>query len=129
MSVGLLHSYEMHRGDDRQLTYTVVDQQDPAVAVDISTATFLWVLANQDQGVLIPQPLGDILVTKSVGSGIVITDGPNGGVRVDLGSGDTATRLAPADYYHELQMTLGGLVTTLVYGIITLKKDRAAPGP
>jgi hypothetical protein len=129
MALGLNHSFDMHRGDDRQLTYDVVDQQTPAIAVDISAATFIWVLANQDASVSTPQPLGDALVTKEVGTGVVITDGPNGGVRVDLGSGDTAARLAPAEYYHELQMTLGGLVTTLVYGIITLKRDRAEPGP
>jgi hypothetical protein len=129
MSVGLLHSFEMHRGDDRQLTYVIVDQADPAVVVNITGAAFAWVLSNQDGTTPDPQPLGDALVTKAVASGIVITDGPNGAVRVDLGTGDTTGYLAPADYYHELQMTLGGLVTTVVYGIISLKRDRATPGP
>lgn len=129
MALGLLHSFDMHRGDDRQLTYTIVDQQDPAQAVNITGAEFVWVLAMQDLSVSTPQPLGDALVTKTESAGVVITDAPNGGVRVDLGSGDTQGRLAPAYYYHELQMTLGGYVTTLVYGIISLKRDRAEPGP
>ena len=61
--------------------------------------------------------------------GITITNGPNGELEIDIDSADTVGQVAPADYYHELQITLGGLVTTLAFGIITLKRDSAAPGP
>ena len=52
----------------------------------------------------------------------MITDAPNGVGRVDLAAADTAA-LTEGDYYQELQITLGGFVTTVLFGIITLKKD------
>ena len=42
MALGTVHSFPMHRGDDRQITFTVVDESD--VAIDITLATFIWTL-------------------------------------------------------------------------------------
>ncbi len=129
MALGAKHSFEMHRGDSRVLTYTVVDQQSTPVVVDITTATIEWELAVQDPAANEPQPKeASTLLAKSVGSGIVITDGPNGEFEVTLASADTTGRKAPADFYHEIQMTLAGLVTTLIRGIITLKREVIDPG-
>ncbi len=129
--LSIVHSFEMNRGDDRQLTYAVVDQQEPAVVIDITGALLEWTLDLQDPTVSEPQPIpGSTIVTKdTTGGGVVITDAVNGAFRVDLGSGDTVALAAPADYYHEVQITLGGLVTTIVRGIITLKRDSISPGP
>lgn len=129
--LGLLHDFEMHRGDDRTLTYTVVDQQSPPQPIDITAATITWILAEQDPTVTAePQPKKDgILVSKSVSSGITITDAAAGDFEVALDSSDTATRKAPNTYYHEVQIVLGGETTTIVYGIITLKREIIAPGP
>lgn len=130
MAINSPHSFEMHRGDNRTLTYTVVDQQTPPVVVDITGAVLGWALARQDPSTTTAQPIpGTTLVTKSVGSGITITDGPNGELEIDIASSDTVGFIAPLEYYHELQMTLGGDVTTLVFGKITLKREIVSPGP
>ncbi len=127
MALGTLHSFDMHRGDARVITFTVVDDQD--AVVDITTATLLWVFSKQDTESAEPQPLGAVLVTKSIGSGITVTDAVNGEGEVALDSADTVARLAPLDYHQELQITLSGKPSTVMFGVITLKKDLAAPGP
>ena len=129
MAFATKHNFTIARGDDRTLTYTVKNQAIPPGPVDITAATFIWILSAQDASVSEPQPQGGALVTKAVGTGVTITDGPAGEVEVDFDSADTVGLRAPLDYYHELQMTLVGAVTTLVYGNITVKRDVASPGP
>lgn len=130
----ITHSFPMVRGDSRSLTYVVKDQQTLPVVVDITTATFIWILIEQDVTAALasdPQPAegGTPIETKTESTGVSIDDGPAGEVSVTLNSADTTGQLAPADYYHELQMTLGGKVSTLVRGIISLERDNIAPGP
>ncbi len=127
MALGTLHSFDMHRGDARVITFTVVDDKD--VVVDITTATLLWVFSKQDEDASEPQPKGVALLTKSIGSGITVTDAVNGEGEIALDSGDTVALTAQLDYYQELQITLSGKPTTIMFGVITLKKDLAAPGP
>jgi hypothetical protein len=128
MSLPKQLNFDMHRGDAREIPFTVVDENfDP---IDITTATFIWALALLDTDSVEPQPTTDAaLVTKEIGSGIVIVDALTGQGRVDIGSGDTTTRVAPLGYYHELQMILGGKPTTILYGSIALKRDIITPGP
>jgi hypothetical protein len=129
-----VHSFTMARGDDRTLTYVVKDQQDTPVVVDITGALIEWTLAKQDPAAALdtdPQPArNSTLKTKSTStSGVTITDGANGEFEVSLASADTVGLSSPGKYYHEIQMTLSGVGTTLVQGIITLKRDIIAPGP
>ncbi len=127
MALGTLHSFPMHRGDDRLITFTVVDKN--LAAIDIAGAAFLWIFARQNPNCPDPQPLGGILVSKAVSNGITITDAVAGEGEIALDSADTVGRVAPLDYYQELQITLAGKVTTIMFGIISLSKDIAAPGP
>lgn len=129
MAIGTLHSFDMHRGDTRAITYTVVDEA--GAAVDINGALFIWILAEQDpSSPFSPQPLpASAIVTKTESAGIVIVDGPNGKIQIDIDSDDTGGLEAPKAYYHEVQITLAGKVNTLVFGNITLKREIAAPGP
>lgn len=131
MALPKLHSFDLIRGDDLKIPYVVKDQQDTPVVVDITAATFLWAVTRQDptSNLTEPQPLGVTLISKSVGSGITIDDGPAGEVFITLDSADTVAFNAPDELYHELQMTLGGKVSTLAYGIISLKREINAPGP
>lgn len=130
MALGTRHDFTMHRGDDRQITARVVDQNGSAI--DITAATFTWVLASKDAAVVdsdgTPAPKNTALVTKTLAGGVVIVNAANGDVRVDVGPGDTTGLKAPAEYYHELQMVLGE-TTTVLFGVIKLKRDLAAPGP
>ncbi len=128
MALGTLHSFDMHRGDDRSITYTVVDEA--GAVVDVTAAAIVWVLAAQDTGASGPQPRpGSTLLTKSVGSGVVLVDAVNGDIRVDIDSVDTVALRAPNVYYHEVQITLAGKVTTIAFGNITLNREIIAPGP
>jgi len=128
MALGTLFSFDMHRGDDRSITFTVVDEA--AAVVDITAATFIWIFAAQDAGSASPQPrAGSTILTKTESTGVVITDAPNGAIRIDIDSADTVGLQAPKSYYHEVQITLAAKVTTIAFGNITLKREIAAPGP
>lgn len=128
MALGTLHNFDMHRGDTRAITYTVVDEA--GVAVDISVAQFIWILAEQDASTAEPQPRpGSTILTKTEVTGVVIVDAPNGDIRIDIDSTDTVALRAPVTYYHEVQITLAGKVTTIAFGNITIKREIAAPGP
>lgn len=129
MALGTQFDLEIHRGDDRQITATVVDEA--GVVVDITGAAITYVIVTQDADAAEPQPKRGAtpVVTKTVGSGIVITDAVNGAIRIDLGSGDTDGQKAPTTFYHEIQIQLGGFATTVMFGNLTIKRDAIAPGP
>lgn len=128
MALGTEFDLQIHRGDDRQITGVVVDESD--APVDITGATFIYVVTALAPSTTPSQPQNvTALVTKTESAGIVITDAPNGAIRIDLGSGDTVGFTAPRDYYHELQITLGGFVTTIMFGQLQLLRDAITPGP
>ena len=132
MSLGTEYNLTIHRGDDRQITGVVVDEAGSPV--DITGAAITYAVAPLDEAAeeTAPQPKNGstAIITKSTGSGgLVITDAPNGGIRVDLGSGDTAGLPAPKTYYHEIQIVLGGFTTTIMFGTFTIRRELIAPGP
>lgn len=124
MALGTEYDLVIHRGDDRQITGVIVDSNGNTV--DITGAALTYVITALDDAATVTQPKGSAptaLVTKTVGSGIVLTDAANGAIRIDLGPGDTSGRKAPDDYYHELQIVLGGFTTTVMWGKFTLRRD------
>ena len=52
---------------------------------------------------------------------IVITDSPNGIIEISIAPADTDA--LAGDFYHELQMTQGGNISTVLYGQATIVKD------
>ena len=129
--LGSQYDFDMHRGDSRVFRFIVVDTAEPPVAVDITGWTSIkWALTKRDTNQIEPAPLGAALVEKDdVGGGVVVEDATNGVVRVDIDEADTTSFLAPADYYYEVQVELSGDTSTVIFGIISLKRDRIAPGP
>ena len=130
MSLGTRFDFEIHRGDSRQILFQVVDPG--LVPVDITGATMTWVISELDEDDVntIPAPIpGSTLATKTVGTGITLTTPATGNGTIVLSSVDTTGLNAPEQYYHEAQMVLGGETTTIMYGILTLKRDIIAPGP
>lgn len=117
--IGLQQDFDMHSGDSRDLEITVVDEND--AAVDVSAATMTWELSKLDSSGTLPAPRGAALVTKTVGSGITITDGPNGELTVALDPADTAD--LRGDHYHELQIVTGGKTSTVLFGKVAVLKD------
>ncbi len=69
--------------------------------------------------------LGSEKFNKTVGSGIVITDGPNGLYEVTVLPADTAA--LDGRYYHETEMILGGKTRTVMVGTVVVKGDRVNP--
>lgn len=110
--------FEVISGDSRNLNFTIYDQDaadDDSVVKDISGFTTIsWKL---DTGV------ASTTVTKSLVSGITITDGANGLLTVALSPSDTAS-LTHGSYPHELEGTDGsGNKTTLAVGRVSIITD------
>ncbi len=120
MALGIQNStIEMHSGDSKSFVFTVVDDQ--AAAVDITNATFRWGLSKLKSESDKPTPRGAALVTKTVGTGIAISNGPQGIVTVTIEPADTAT--LKGSFYHELEMTLSGNPFTVAFGQIDILLD------
>lgn len=132
MALGTVHSFDMHRGDSRTITGRVVDAAGVAVDLTGLSGTALsWIFADLDENLTEIAPRGQAIVTKTLTSGITITNPTNGDVEIDLASADTAgLRVTnPRELYHELQLQLAGKVTTVLFGVITLRRDIVVPGP
>ena len=127
MALGTQFDFTLHRGDDRSITFTVVDQATTPAAVDCTAATFKWNFSKKSASST--APLGGSLITdKTQVAGITFADATNGQGVIALDSDDTSG-LLPGDYYHELQITLTGLTSTLMYGVMTVTQDLLEPGP
>jgi len=119
MAIGAQADFEMHSGDHRDLVVTVKDEA--GALVDISGATMRWHLSKLDSSGSRPGPKGAALVQKSVGSGIVLTTPASGVATVSLLPADTAS--LAGEFYHELEMVLGGKTSTVLFGKVTVLKD------
>jgi hypothetical protein len=69
-----------------------------------------------------PGDAGTVLVTKTVGSGITITDGPNGKADVVIAEADGEKLLADHEYDYDLWRTDSGNKTPLTFGRIKLRE-------
>lgn len=63
-----------------------------------------------------------VLITKTVGSGIIITDGSVGDFQVSLSSSDTGA-LAVGEYYHQAELYVGGVRKIVCEGTVTVKRN------
>lgn len=107
----------MVSGDSKVLNITVTDSADAAVDLsDVNAAE--WSLY-----------LSSALVTKTLGSGITVTDAVNGIVQVTIDPADTE-ELKGGEYKHGIQLTTStGQVltprsgTTLEVGKVTIVTD------
>ncbi|KKL94547.1 hypothetical protein LCGC14_1863560 [marine sediment metagenome] len=130
MALGTEVDIQIHRGDDRSITGTVVDEA--GVAVDITGATMTWVVTAIDSNLSPSQPkkgVTPLFTAKTIGSGITIVSAVDGTIQIALDSADTVGLTAPKKYYHELQMVLAALTTTVMFGKFELVRENIAPGP
>ena len=128
MALGTQFDFAMHRGDNRTISFTVVDQQNPAVPVDLTGLKIEWTFSLKAAGSVAPLGLGILSPNKSVGAGITLIDAANGKGEIELLSVDTTGRVAQA-YYHELQLQVTGQPSTVMFGVMTLAPELLAPGP
>ncbi len=105
-------NFEMHSGDSKDIRVSVLDELD--AVVDITGATAVFILSKN--------PYSAAIVTKSSGSGIVITNGPGGILTVSLDPADTDALLG--SFYYEIELTDALLkVSTIVVGQINIRAD------
>lgn len=105
-------NFEMHSGDTKDIEVSVLDELD--AVVNITGATAVFILSNN--------PYSAAIITKSSGSGIVITDGVAGLLTITLDPADTAA-LAGA-FYYEVELTdASSRVSTIVVGQINIRAD------
>lgn len=103
-------NFEIHAGDSRDIVVTVTDSQGGAV--DLTGAAIAWQLARSADA-------ASPAVFKSLGTGISITDGPNGVFTVTLDSADTEGLTGL--YYHEAEVTdTAGNRSTVLSGVATI---------
>lgn len=113
----------MHSGDDVGVNVTIRDEA--GAVIDVSSASAFRYQAAEYNADNADRPWhGSAVISKALGSGVTVTDGPNGVVRVTLSSADTAS--LEGRFYHELEMTLGGAVSTVMTGLLTIQADLAA---
>jgi hypothetical protein len=105
-------SDDWHIGEDKVLQFTVRDKL--GVVVNITGWTITWALRAD------PEPSSPVLITKSVGTGIVITNGAGGIFEVTVAAGDYTLVTGPDKYYHSGRRTGAGSVAQLVYGYAIL---------
>lgn len=108
--------FELFAGDTKVLDITVKD--DEGAVVDITDATIRWQLARSVNAPAVLQ--------KAVGSGITISDGPNGLFEVALANADTET--LKGAFYHEAEVILpDSTIATVVTGAVTIKPTLIKP--
>jgi len=92
-------------GDTKYLDGTVVDSL--GVAVNITGAAISYIIYDGKQ---------TALITKTIGAGVVITNGAGGLYTITLAAVDTATFASGKQYMEKCTMTLAGDVGTLFEG-------------
>ncbi len=105
-------NFEMHSGDTVVIVVTVLTGKDQVVP--ITGATAIFIVAKSENG--------SAIFSKSVGSGIVLTDPVQGVMTITLNSGDTEALVGV--HYMELELTDAALrVSTIVVGHINIRKN------
>ena len=119
MALGTQNDVTLHSGDTLILEVTVNDPTGSPV--DLSSTTFAWALSKKSASAVAPR--GAALMTKALASGITLVDAATG--RVDIALDPADTESLAGTYYHELQMTDTGVVSTVLFGSVTIVKDLA----
>lgn len=114
MSYPTVVTVEMMRGDARQMKVTAKDEDGQLLPLTGLTISYV-----------ISKKVGaEALTTKTIGSGITVTDAPNGAFTIDLLKSDTSTKIG--EHYHECQLVGADPQKpyTLFTGSITFQKDQ-----
>ena len=104
--------FTIFEGDDQNLNVTVLD--DAGAVVDITSASALdWKMAVNE--------LTSPVISKTLGAGITVTNGPAGIFQVALAGTDT-DGLAGGTYYQASRVTLSANLTHVAIGTVWLRR-------
>lgn len=104
--------FSMYSGDSKIIQVTLQDASGAAVDVS-SPMTIIWQLSKK-----VTSPA---LLTKTVGTGIAVTNGPLGKFEITLAPVDTAG--LKGDYYQEIEINDSGTISTVLTGTVTINPD------
>ena len=103
--------FTVFEGDDQNLNVTVLD--DAGAVVDISSASAIdWKMSSDE--------FTSPSISKTLGSGITITNGPAGIFQVALTGTDT-DGLSPGYYYQASRITLSSSLSHVAIGTVWLR--------
>tara|TARA_Y100000310_G_C20100381_1_gene542440 strand:- start:63 stop:410 length:348 start_codon:yes stop_codon:yes gene_type:complete len=103
-------NFKMRQGDDKKINVTIKDENGDVIDITSFTATYKIATALVD---------GTVKVTKTVGSGITLTDPTSGVLQIVLVPADTSMLMG--QHYHELELVdTGSLETTVLVGYIEI---------
>tara|TARA_R110002126_G_scaffold14054_6_gene59790 strand:+ start:182 stop:529 length:348 start_codon:yes stop_codon:yes gene_type:complete len=103
--------FTVFEGDDQNLNVTVLD--DAGAVVDISSASAIdWKMSTDE--------MTSPVVSKTLGAGITVTDGPNGVFQVALVGADT-DGLDTRTYYQASRITLAANLSHVAIGTVWLR--------
>ncbi len=103
--------FELVSGNDKNLNFTLTDQDD--VAVDLTGATIVWAMAHAAKN-------KSRLITYTSPTNLIITDAATGKFQVQVQDTDTEN-LKARDYYHEARVvSAAGQKRTVAIGTVTL---------
>lgn len=106
-------NFTMHSGDDFTLEVTVRDGNGAVINVSALNSA-IWKLSKK-----VTSP---VILSKTLGAGITVIDGPNGRLNVTLLQADTAS--LSGDFYHEMQIVeSSNKKTTVMIGTPTIVRD------
>lgn len=111
----------MYRGDDRVFTMTATINGAP---LNITGATIKWTARRTPEEAA-------VISKQTGGSGVAITDGPNGVFTVTIASADTTGFLVDESLIWDAEITIGGAKRTVPedangkpkYGTLKVKLD------
>lgn len=107
----------MYSGDSVVLKFTAFEA-DKVTRLNLAAVDLIWQISKNVKS--LP------LIAKSTGNGIVVTDPANGNFEVYVSHTETVALLG--DYYHEVKIISGGLVSTIYSGDITFERSLPLPG-
>lgn len=114
MSAAPEYDFEMQAGDTKRLIVSVKDPDGAAVPLGGALSIQWWAAKRVSSSTR--------LVEKGLGTGVTVTDAPNGVLRVDIDPDDTA--LVSGAFYHELEVIdSGGDIQTVLKGTMTVIKS------
>lgn len=104
--VDILNTDNLRKGSNYTITFTVLDDNNDPVNISGWSLTYTWKVRDTDAAAVL---------TKTVGSGITLTDPTNGVGTIALVPADTSS-LRPRVYYHRLMRTDAGFVGSVIPG-------------
>lgn len=108
-------NFEMFAGDTRQITISVTDED--GAALPLTGYDAIWVVYKQTTK--------ELILSKVLGSGIMIPTPANGQIIIDLLPEDTED-ITPGKYLHECEISTSSTdVSTVTTGIIKILYSKA----